>query len=365
MSIIIFLIVLAILVLVHEFGHFIVAKMSGIRVDEFGLGFPPKIFGKKFGSTLYTLNAIPFGGFVKIYGEDSHGEEIKPEDRATSFVYKPKYIQAAVLIAGVTFNIIFAWLILSLGFMIGFPSSVGEINSGKITNVKLLVTDVMAGSPSLLAGLEVGDEIRAVSGGTASVTAPQLTAEKVRSVIESSPEKVSITYKRGSLAEKTVDIVPSTELVPGKKIIGIGMDNIGMLKLPIHKALWEGAKTTWILARETTKGLAKFFWDIFSFQSDFSQVSGPIGIAGAVGDAKTLGFVYLLSLISLISINLAIINLLPFPALDGGRLLFVLIEAIIRRPISPVFVRRANVIGFSFLIILMVVVTAHDIFKLF
>src|SRR3989344_4879144 len=123
MSIIIFLIILAILVLVHEFGHFIVAKMCGIRVDEFGLGFPPRIFSVKLGETRYTLNLIPFGGFVKIFGENSHVESLSEADKSRSFIHKNRFIQAMVLVAGVAFNMIFAWLVISLGFSIGLPSS--------------------------------------------------------------------------------------------------------------------------------------------------------------------------------------------------------------------------------------------------
>ena len=365
MSIIIFIIILAILVLVHEFGHFIVAKKSGIRVDEFGLGFPPKIFSKKWRGTLYTLNAIPFGGFVKIFGEDSHSEALSEADKSVSFISKPKWVQALVLVAGVTMNIIFAWLVISLGFTIGIPSPVGYSTLGHVTDVHLVVTEVRPNSPAEKAGLISGDTIIYASSGKIVLNNQTLTAENVSHMIsESTSEKIDISYSRGNGKPVVVSIVPDTTIVPGKKAIGIAMDDLGILKLPVHLALVEGARTTWYITESTTIGLLGFLWDAVRLQSDFSQVSGPVGIAGVVGQAQALGFTYLLSLVALISINLAIINLLPFPALDGGRLLFVGIEAIIRRPIKPSIVRWTNALGFALLLILMIVVTGHDILKL-
>ncbi len=365
MSIIIFLIILAVLILVHEFGHFIVAKKSGIRVDEFGLGFPPKIFSKKWGSTLYTLNAIPFGGFVKIFGEDSHGEEKGEVDRLGSFFYKPKWVKALVLVAGVTFNIIFAWILISTGFMIGLPAPVGHSSLGEVRNLKTIVTEVLPNSPAEIAGLVPGDTIVSVSSGSIVFVGDNLVPENVQKTIaESTSKTINLTYKRGVAEAKEISIVPNETIIPGKRAIGIAMDSVGILKLPLHLAVIEGARTTYLLLKGTTLGLLGFLRDAITFKSDFSQISGPIGIAGVVSEAKDLGFVYLISLVALISINLAVINLFPFPALDGGRLFFLIIEAIIRRPIPPVFVRYANVLGFGFLILLMIVVTSHDILKL-
>ncbi len=366
MSILIFILILAILILVHEFGHFIVAKKSGIRVDEFGLGFPPKIFAKKWGDTLYTLNAIPFGGFVKIFGEDSHNETVNEEDKKESFHYKPKWIQASVLVAGVTFNIIFAWLLISLGFMIGMPSGTGYSGFGEVGNAELVVTKVISNSPAEKAGIISGDVIKSISAGKTSLSGEDLTPESLqRLVTESDSKSIEISIARGKNLPDTLFIEPDATNVAGRRVIGIGTESMGILKLPIHLALLEGARTTALLLKATAIGLFDFFWNVVTFRSDFSQVAGPIGIASVVSEASELGFIYLLSLTALISINLALINLLPFPALDGGRLFFLLIESIIRRPISPKFVQKANFVGFALLIVLMLVVTAHDIFRLF
>lgn len=364
MTIIIFIIILAVLILVHEFGHFIVAKKSGIRVDEFGLGFPPKLFSKKYGGTNYTLNAIPFGGFVKIFGEDPHSEEISNEDKHRSFYYKPKWIQALVLIAGIVFNLIFAWIVLSIGFMFGMPAPAGYSAFGEIKNEKVMITSVLPNSPAQKADLQVGDIIIHVK--VAGTSIDDLNAENISRTITTSTEgDVSITYEREAGDLKTVFITPSEDIIKDSRAIGVAMDSMGILKLPIYLAPLEGAHTTYLLIINTAKGLANFLWQAITFNSDWSQVSGPVGIAGVVGQASRLGFVYVLSLVAVISINLALINLVPFPALDGGRLLFVLIESIIRRPIKPAVAQWANAVGFVLLLILMFVVTTHDIIKLF
>ncbi|MES2213213.1 MAG: site-2 protease family protein [Patescibacteria group bacterium] len=365
MGIIIFIISLAILILVHEFGHFIVAKKSGIRVDEFGLGFPPKLWSKRVGETLYTLNAIPFGGFVKIFGEDPHSGDITPENKSRSMFYKPKWVQALVLVAGVTFNIIFAWLLISLGFMIGLPSPVEHSGFGQVRDAHVVVTSVLPKSPAEIAGLRTGDTIVFVAAGTQSLQDETLTPEKISNLVKDSTDSnIDILYRRGDTQPVVATVEPNTTVVSGRRAIGISMENIGTLKLSVPLALVEGAHTTALLIKNTVTGLAGFLWSIVTFTSDFSQVSGPIGIAGVVGQAKTLGFVYLLSLIALISVNLAVINLVPFPALDGGRLFMILIEVIIRRPINPKIVQWVNAVGFVLLIILMVIISGHDIIRL-
>lgn len=365
MSIIIFLIILAVLILVHEFGHFIVAKKSGIRVDEFGLGFPPKIYSKKFGGTLYTLNAIPFGGFVKIFGEDSHVGDVSDLDKSTSFVYKPKWIQALVLVAGVAFNIIFAWILISSGFIMGVSASQDYSHYGKISNTHVVITDILPDSPAQKAGIKIGDTIVSVSSSGKKIDSENISLDLVKNLISNSSGDISVSIKRGSDSIRDIKLDTSSQIIPGKKAIGIAMDEIGTLKLPVHLAFLEGARATYLLTKNTAVGLLSFFGGVFSFKSDLSQVSGPVGIAGVVGEAAHLGFSYLVSLTALISINLAIINLLPFPALDGGRLLFVAIEVMRRKPISPKFVNALNFFGFALLLCLMVVVTIHDILKFF
>lgn len=364
MSIVIFLIILAVLILVHEFGHFIVAKKSGIRVDEFGLGFPPKLFGKKFGETEYTFNLIPFGGFVKIFGESPNEESLEGPDKDRSLVRKPKYIQVAVISAGVFFNILLAWFLISVGFMSGLPTSVESAPAGAIVqNAQITITGVEEGSPAKEAGLAVGDRILSMVSGGDSLSDPNVSL--IQSFINGhGGSEVEIFYKRADVLHSAL-VTPIEGIVSGKYAIGIGMDMIGVVKLPIHLAMWEGGKMTIALTGAVAGAFYGLITDLFSGAADFSTLTGPVGIVGLVGDAADFGFVYLLSLMAIISINLAIINLLPFPALDGGRLLFILIEAIKGSPISPRVANTAHAVGFALLILLMLFVTFNDVVKIF
>lgn len=351
------------MILVHEFGHFIVAIKSGIKVSEFGIGFPPKIARLfRWKETDFTLNAIPFGGFVKIFGENPDEESISGADSARSFVNKPKWIQALVLIAGVSFNIIFAWILISAGFMSGLPTPVDHGGPGIVENPRVVITTVGANSPAHLAGLKTGDAIKKVSSD--DMVLPELTPETVSDFIKNVKGEINIVYTRGQ-DEFQTSVTPVDGIVEGRKAVGISMDLIGILRLPIHQAFWEGAKTTGSLLVSVIVGLASFLFDTVTGHGDFSQVTGPVGIVGMVGDVSHLGFIYLLSFTAFISLNLAVINLIPFPALDGGRLLFVLIEAIRRKPISPRVANAFNGIGFVLLILLMLVVTVNDVVKLF
>ncbi|MDD4989007.1 MAG: RIP metalloprotease RseP [Candidatus Pacebacteria bacterium] len=363
MSVIIFLIILIVLVLVHELGHFLVAKWSGIEVKEFGLGFPPRIWGKLWRGTLYSINWIPFGGFVKIFGEDPEELPTTEEEKKKNFSFKPRPIQALVLIAGVTFNFLFAWLLISIGFMTGLPSSVGVPTSGQVINPQVVITEVVQNSPAEKAGLHVGDKIVSLQAGAQKIE--NLTVSGVQNFIGShGQDTVKVEYQRGA-EDVFTSVTPVAGIVDGKSAIGIAMDMIGILKLSFFQAFYEGGKLAVYLVQNVAVGLGTFIWDAVTLKAHFSQVTGPVGIVSLVGSAEQLGFVYLLSLSAFISINLAVINLLPFPALDGGRLLFVLIEAIKRSPIRPKVANMINSIGFAILIILMVVVTLHDIVKLF
>lgn len=361
MPIILFIILLAVLILVHEAGHFAAAKIFGIRVDEFGLGFPPRLAGKKIGETVYSLNWIPFGGFVKIFGENPDRDSLEGPESARSFSRKGKWIQAAVLSAGVFGNLVFGWLLMSAGFMSGLPAPADFGASAAVANPRLTVTAVLPGSPAEKAGLKSGDVILSLRAGGAELGQPSL--DGAESFIGGSGGSVQVTYLRGS-EEGTVSAAPEGGLVPGRRAIGIGMDMIGTLKLPFFEALWEGAKTTGALAATVAIGLFHLAKSAFAGAASLNDVTGPVGIVSMVGDVWQLGIVYLISFTALISVNLAVINLIPFPALDGGRLFFLLIEAIKGSPIRPKVANTINTIGFAALVILMVVITYHDIVKL-
>ena len=363
MSVLIFIVIIAILILAHEFGHFIVAKRAGIKVEEFGIGFPPKLWGKKIGETEYTLNLFPIGGFVKIFGETPDDESINGPDAKRSFVNKPKYIQAAVLSAGVFFNILLAWILISAGFMIGLPTPVDATPEGSVLkNVSTVITEVVPKSPAYISGFKTGDKITSLSSGENTVEYP--TTKTTQEFISSRlGENIVVGIQRGKQKTDKIAVRP-VEGITDTPAIGIAMDEIGLLRLPPHIALWEGAKLTVSLTEATFFGLADFFGGLITGSADISDVSGPLGIIRIVGDASQFGFIYLLSLTAIISINLAIINLIPFPALDGGRLFFLLIETIKRSPIKPKIANTLNIIGFVFLLLLMVAITYSDIIKL-
>lgn len=361
MSIILFIIILGTLVLVHELGHFIAAKRSRIRVDEFGIGFPPRLFSKQYGETRYSINLFPLGGFVKIFGENPDAESIEGKDSARSIIHKPKYIQAWVIVAGIVFNLLFAWLVLSFGFMVGMPYSVDDSQyASRVQNPVLMITQVMPKSPADLAGLKSGDVISTLSAGKALLKNPGV--KETQDFVDSH-EQITITYSRGS-ETKSVVAHSIAGIVGSRRAIGISLDMTGVLKLPPLQAFVMGITTTVSLTGETIKGMYDFFRNIFIGKANFSQITGPVGIVGVVRDASALGFVHLVTLMALISINLAVINLLPFPALDGGRLFFLLIETVKRSPIKTEVANAINGIGFALLIALMIFVTYHDIVKL-
>jgi len=359
-EIIIFILILSILVVSHEFGHFIVAKKAGMRVDEFGFGFPPRIFGKKYGETLYSLNLIPFGGFVKIFGEDE--VTAKNDNDARKFSSKSKKAQALVIFAGVLFNFLLAWLLFSIGFVIGFPTPIDEYTTGVIKDQRVLVTNVFDKSPAQEADIRIGDAILSLSQGSRQISV--IDPSEVSDFINSAGVgTITFTVLREG-KEEIVVIAPAEGVLEGRQAVGISLDAIGLVSLPAHLAVWKGLQRTCQFIWLTVVGFVGIIKDAFVGQAGFESVSGPIGIYSLVGQAQTLGFAYLIGFTALISISLGIINLVPFPALDGGRLLFLLIEAIKGSPIKPEITNTLNYIGFGILILLMVLVSYGDLLKI-
>lgn len=355
LTIILFLVVLAVLVFVHELGHFIVAKMCGVRVDEFCVGFPPRILSWGKGETKYSIGAIPFGGFVKIFGED--GEEGK--ESAKSFVNVSKWKQVAILLSGILFNLIFAWILISSSFALGLISSVDTEYKNVATDVSTIVLSVMRDSPAEKVGLLPGDKILSISNQKESFDIPTLA--QVQQTVKDSEISVKVVFERNG--KQTEDIVP-WQIYGGIKQIGIGMDTVGIIKFGFFRSIYEGGKTTIITSGKVIVGIYDLIKNSILGKADLSQVTGPVGIAGMVGQARYFGLSYFLGFIALISINLGMINLVPFPALDGGRVLFVAIEGVTRKNIKPIVANILNTIGFGLLILLMVVLTFKDIVKL-
>lgn len=346
---ILFLLVLSILVFVHELGHFLVAKFFKIRVDEFAIGFPPKIFSKTVGETTYAINALPLGGYVKIHGENPEDETDKDDKR--NFQNVSWWKQVLVLIAGVTFNIIFAWLILSLSLMIGTSkASVEGIPAEYIKGTQaVIIQNIIAGGPAALAGIQPGEVIQTIQGVEVK------SAEEVQSAIRNATTAITVVTERA--AEST-----SYSITPKDNVIGITLAEVAEIQMPLIPALGYGAQGTYNLTAQLGNGVLQFFGKLFVGNASWEEVSGPVGIAKVVGGAGREGITSLLFVAALISISLAVMNILPFPALDGGRIVISVIEGIIRKRLNSKFVNSINTVGFMLLIILMIVVTFKDIF---
>lgn len=365
MSIFIFIVILIILVLVHEFGHFFSAKKFGIRVDEFGFGFPPKLFSFKKGETEYTFNLVPLGGFVKIFGENPDEENISGPDSARSFVNKPAWQQAIVLFAGVFMNFMLAWFLFSISFMSGSLTSLGSEPKGfTLDNVNTTIISVLKNSPADRVGLKSGDKIFSIANNEISPNSNSI--QTIQYLISQSKDKeVDVSFFRGQdKSIHTVKVIPVLNS-NNKPSIGIALDQIGTLKLPFFKAIEAGFSQSVFAVKEITHGLYSLIRDAFKGHPSLQSVTGPVGMVGVVGDAYKFGFTYLLSFAAMISINLAVVNLLPFPALDGGRLFFLIIEKIKGSRIKSSIQNITNITGFILLILLMLFVTYHDILKIF
>lgn len=359
MTIALFIAVLFVLILVHELGHFVVAKWARMRVDEFAIGFPPRLVSFKKAETEYSINLLPIGGYVKILGENGE-DEISSADRSRSFSARPRHLQALVLLAGVTMNILTAWLIFFAVALIGQPTLVEETEA---KNAELTILAVSPNSPAATAGIPVGAEVTRVTADDMALG--RLTPSEFTSFV-SRNQSVEFTYRYKN-EEKTIELTPQSGVIkdePDRKVIGISTGLVETVKESPFEAISSASVRTVEALRAITVGVFSLIASAFSFSADLSQVTGPIGIAGAVGEAASFGIVPLLVFTAFISLNLAVINVLPIPALDGGRLLFVLIESVTRRSIDPVWMSRVNLIGFALLITLMIAVTYNDIVRL-
>ncbi|TSC75202.1 MAG: hypothetical protein G01um101444_48 [Parcubacteria group bacterium Gr01-1014_44] len=358
---IIFIIIIGILVLVHELGHFITAKRAGMKVEEFGFGFPPRLFGIKKGETIYSINWIPFGGFVKIYGESgdppSHkATEGKEEaDSPRSFASKKPGTRAKVIVAGVVMNVILAYFLLTVGNVMGLRTAVVETDQNPlIRDRRIQIIQIVPNTPADEAKLETLDEI--IGFGN--------VAEFQEYINQNRGKNILVQIKRGGeILEK--QITPRVSPPPGEGALGISLAATGVIKYPWYQAIYKGAEQTGILFINTVYGYGSIIGKIFTTGSPGADISGPIGIAKFTGQAARIGFAYLLQLTALISINLAVLNIIPFPALDGGRLLFIIIEKIKGSPIPRRVENLVNSIGFALLILLMIYVTTKDISRLF
>lgn len=366
-TVIIFIVVLGVLVLAHEFGHFFAAKKSGMKVEEFGFGFPPRAFGwqKTEGrwqmvwgnketadkeQTIYSVNWIPFGGFVKIMGENNE----KQED-PRSFINRPFWGRFLTLVAGVSMNLVLAWLLMSAALVIGLPAGIDNPKDfskyAELKNVQIGVDSLVKDYPAEKAGMQTGDVILSVDGKSFA------GADAMRDYIRSNSGKVfEVKIKR--LSEELKINVSSLSSPPeGQGPTGMSLTSFGRLTVPWYIAPYAGAKATLVQSLNILDGLYR----LFTGKISLSHVGGPVKIAQLTGEVGRMGAVYLIQFTATLSIQLAILNILPFPALDGGRVVLLVVEKLRRKRNNQKIEQWINTVGFVFLILLMIIVTIKDV----
>lgn len=371
MSLIIFFIVLGIIILVHELGHFLSAKLAGAKVEEFGLGFPPRLITWHYGETKYSLNLIPFGGFVSIQGELP--EKISPDqsaelDASRSLINKSRPWQATVLAAGCWFNLLLAYILFTIGLFIGLPTAFNPQDqnylSRQVSEVAVRIYQVKPASPADQAQLKRGMIIKQLASDNGEIVLATELDEVINFINRHAEKNVYLTIKQSS-GDNIIKVVPQKNSTGTGGEIGVGLEQSGILRLRSWTNLWWGAYLTIVMTKQVALELWHFFGQLFINQADWSQATGPVGLVALVGDMWSLGWAYLLSFTALISINLALINLIPFPALDGGRLLFLLIESISGKNLPAKWLNLINLLGFICLISLMLIITFFDLSALF
>jgi regulator of sigma E protease len=341
------------LVVLHEFFHFIVAKKFGVKVEEFGIGLPPRLFGKKIGETVYSLNLLPLGAFIRVFGE----EEKISDPR--SFSQKPIYQRALIILAGVLSFWLISFLIFSLiSFLWGLPTALPDEISENVTNLKIQILEVLPNSPAEKSGFQPFDSIIKITSEEKEIY-PQKIIEVQNFFKSNIGKEIKILVERAK-EKKEILVSPNQE---GK--IGVALLRIGWQKSPWHLAPFTGMKITFQTTEVILKSFAQILKKFFAGEKIVGvQLRGPIGIGEIFVHSLQMGLNYFLYFFALISIYLAIFNILPIPAVDGGRLLFLGIEALRKKPIDPKIEQRINTFFFFLLILLLIFVTIKDIQRL-
>lgn len=369
---------LAVLVVTHELGHFLVARLLGVKVEEFGFGFPPRVLGiakikRKNGKyrwiflrkerlftkiksrivlPLYSINLIPLGGFVKITGEDGENR-----DEPDSFSAQPVWKRFLILFAGIFMNFVLGSLLFSLVFWLGVPEIVSD--EDQVSGAKVQITEVATSSPAEIAGIKVGDVVKSFYLFGQQKNSIQKVSEIQKLSRDFGGQKSVMEVLRGDDLYKIV-VIPRQNPQEGEGALGVQLARTGLFKY----SFWESLKMGPERAFDLTIFMAGYLKDLFSKWISLEKAkvdfSGPLGIVVITNQMKEMGLSYFLQFAGIISVNLAFMNFLPFPALDGGRILFLLIEKIKGRPVEARIEGTIHAIGLYFLLILMVLVTIKD-----
>ncbi|MCX6730955.1 MAG: M50 family metallopeptidase [Candidatus Roizmanbacteria bacterium] len=379
-SLILFILILSFLVLIHEFGHFIAAKKNGIKVEEFAIGFPPRLFAIKKGETTYTINIFPLGGFVRLFGEEYQGLSNEPTDRERAFAFKKPFQKALVVAAGVCMNIAFGVIILyGIIAFNGFKSDPLPLLfphhfTFGVQEGRVIATNLAKGSPAEKAGIKPEDIISSYSIDSDSTIVRLSSAQQLINMIKKSPGKKvyleTVNLKNGTT--KTVPVVPQYNATLKRAIIGVSLiDGIVIsYEKPIDK-LFSGFMHSYNVLEYNFTAIGKLIGMAIKEKSTApvsGAVAGPVGIYGVVNDiVQTSGAQLvknILNLMALLSLSLGVMNILPFPALDGGRMVFVVYEWITGKQVNKKVENITNVAGFIFLMGVALLVSISDILKL-
>ncbi len=344
-----FLVVVGIIVTLHELGHFLAARLTGMRVNKFSIGFPPRIYSRKIGQTEFSVSWIPLGGYVQIAGmvDESLDEENKPTGAPDEFMSKPPLAKVFVLSAGVIMNYLTAFfLIIALTLAMG----IAEVNSTKIG-------EALPDMPAQKTGVSAGDEIVAVGG----VETP--TWEKVVETISTAGDTVALTLRKAESGELVDLKIPTQESEQGgeiRRVIGITPE-LTYRSASIFEAVGRGA----VFCYATTAGIIGFLGDLVTGQGSVSQLAGPLGVAQLSGESAREGIDAFLFFLAYVSVSIGFLNILPLPVLDGGHIVYVLIESVIRRPIPTRIKLWIQQVGVGLLLLLVLFVSYHDIVRIF
>jgi regulator of sigma E protease len=347
-TLVLFIATFTLIVAVHEFGHFAAARLLGMKVLEFAFGFPPRLAGIRRGETEYTINWIPFGGFVRILGQDDFTIRQQGTGDPRSFTSKPWWAQAIVLAAGVFMNFVLAIVILSVAFMTGTTAPTGDVR----------VIDVRPNSPAAVAGIKVNDLIVDMDG------TPTHTARGVVNIATKAAQKqqeitIHLTRDGQSL---TVTALPRAEPPEGEGPLGIQVDEVqAPISVPAGQAVGSAVSLTGEVIGQIVALPGQLLAQRTAPAGGAPVVGGPIEIFRVTGQVAQFGIPTFLKLVGVLSVNLGVINIIPFPGLDGGRLFFVLLGALLRRRLSPQVEAVIHAVGFVLLLGLLVVVSVSDI----
>lgn len=351
MAILLFVLILSLLVFVHELGHFWAARKSGVGVLEFGFGFPPRIWGVKRGNTIYSINVIPFGGFVRLEGE-TDGQTEAPD----SFAKAPLKKKFGILAAGVVMNYLLAWVLLSAVLVAGTnidPATLTHDRWQRVSDQRVEAF-VSTDSQAELAGLRTSDTVISVNG-----IAFTNTDDLVAYTTENNRPELDVTVVRDG-KQQTIAISPK-DTDGATPAYGFGLLAYAKITYPWYVAPWYGLKTTVSVTGQTFTGFGKLIGQLVRTGKVAEDVAGPVGIAVLTGQVSQLGAVSVLQFIAILSISLAVINFLPLPALDGGRATFVLIERFRGKPVNPKIEGAIHATGFYLLLLLIILISIRDV----